>query len=131
VTGKAREIVGAMLQDPEGARDALAGLIGLAWRELVNPFRPEVEALLDADVAFRSRQLADRELRPMLEEIDPRITWRDDGVHVNDKFADVVDLAGRGLVLMPSAFSWPLVIAISARPWQPTIAYPARGIAGL
>ena len=131
VTGKAREIVGAMLGDPAAARDSLAGLIGLAWDELVSPFWPEVEALLDADVAFRSRLLADRGLRPMLEGIDPRITWRDDGVHVNDKFTEAVDLAGRGLVLMPSAFAWPLVIAISSQPWQPTIAYPARGIAGL
>jgi DNA-binding transcriptional ArsR family regulator len=131
LTGKAREIVGAMLPDPEAARDNLASLIEVAWGDLVCPFWPEIEALLDADVVYRSRQLADRGLRPMLEGINPRITWRDDGVHLDDKFGDVVDLAGRGLVLMPSAFSWPLVIAISEQPWQPTIAYPARGIAGL
>jgi DNA-binding transcriptional ArsR family regulator len=131
VTGEARQIVAAMLPDPEGARDALAGLIERAWQQLVAPFWPDIEALIDADVAYRSRQLADRGLRPMLEGIDPRITWREDGVHLADKVPDAVELRGRGLVLMPSAFSWPLVIAISAEPWQPTIAYPARGIAGL
>jgi DNA-binding transcriptional ArsR family regulator len=131
VTGRAREIVAAMLGDPQAARDDLAGLIERAWGTLIAPFWADIESLLDADVAYRSRQLADRGLRPMLEGIDPRITWRDDGVHVNDSFPEIVDLAGRGLLLMPSAFSWPLVIAITARPWQPTITYPARGIAGL
>lgn len=131
VTGKARQIVAAMLPDPEGARDALAALIERAWQQLVAPFWPDIEALVDADVGYRSRQLADRGLRPMLEGIDPRITWREDGVHLADRLADTVELRGRGLVLMPSAFIWPDVIAISAEPWQPTIAYPARGIAGL
>jgi DNA-binding transcriptional ArsR family regulator len=131
VTGKARETVTAMLPDPAAARDALADLIERAWHELVAPFWPEIEALLDADVAFRSRQLADQGLQPMMEGIDPRISWHADGVHLADKCPDIVDLRGRGLVLMPSAFSWPLVIAISAEPWQPTIAYPARGIIGL
>ena len=131
VTGEARLAVAAMLAGPAAARDTLAGLIEKAWHELVAPSWPDIEALLDADVAYRSRQLADRGLRPMLEGIDPRITWREDGVHVADKFGDRVELRGRGLVLMPSAFSWPLVIAITAEPWQPTIAYPARGIAGL
>jgi DNA-binding transcriptional ArsR family regulator len=131
VTGKALDMVTAMLSDPAGARDALAGLIEHAWHELVAPFWPEIEALLDADVAFRSRQLANQGLQPMIEGIDPRISWHADGVQLADKCPDIVDLRGRGLVLMPSAFSWPLVIAISAEPWQPTIAYPARGIVGL
>jgi hypothetical protein len=131
VTGEARRTVAGMLADPAAARAILADLIWKAWQELVAPFWPDIEALLDADVAYRSRQLADRGLRPMLEGIDPRITWREDGVHVADSFTETVELGGRGLVLMPSAFSWPSVIAITAQPWQPTIAYPARGIAGL
>jgi len=131
VTGKAREIVAAMLEDPHAARDRLAAGIERAWDALIAPFWAGIESLLDADVAYRSRQLADRGLRPMLEGIDPRITWRDDGVHLEDRAAETVDLAGRGLLLMPSAFSWPHVLAISSEPWQPTIAYPARGIAGL
>jgi DNA-binding transcriptional ArsR family regulator len=129
--GKARQVVAAMLADPEAARDSLAGQLELAWRELVAPSWPEIEALLDADLAYRSHQLADQGLRPMLEGIHPRITWRDGEVHVADRSREVVDLAGRGLLLMPSAFSWPRVLVITAPPWQPTIAYPARGIAGL
>ena len=40
-------------------------------------------------------------------------------------------LRGRGLVLMPSAYTWSAVAALSDEPWQPAIVYPARGIAGL
>lgn len=36
-----------------------------------------------------------------------------------------------GLVLMPSAYTWPHVIAVVDEPWQPTIIYPARGVAEL
>jgi DNA-binding transcriptional ArsR family regulator len=32
---------------------------------------------------------------------------------------------------MPSAYVWPAVAAIVDEPWQPTIAYPAQGIAEL
>jgi DNA-binding transcriptional ArsR family regulator len=32
---------------------------------------------------------------------------------------------------MPSAFSWPGVVLVLDQPWQPTLIYPARGIAGL
>lgn len=32
---------------------------------------------------------------------------------------------------MPSVFSWPDVISGFEPPWQPTLAYPARGIGGL
>ena len=41
---------------------------------------------------------------------------------------DERQLAGEGLVLMPSAFIWPTVAVIVDPPWQPTIAYPAPGV---
>ena len=32
---------------------------------------------------------------------------------------------------MPSVFTWPAAVVVTDRPWQPTIVYPVRGIAGL
>jgi DNA-binding transcriptional ArsR family regulator len=32
---------------------------------------------------------------------------------------------------MPSVFTWPDVVAMTDQPWQPTLAYPARGIGTL
>ncbi len=131
LTGKAQGAVDQMLTDPAAARDLLAGQVQAAWERLVAPFCPRIQAVLDADVAHRSRQLTDHGLRPMLEGIDARITWGDGTVVVNDGMDLVVELRGRGLVLMPSAYIWPTVTAIVDEPWQPTIVYPARGIADL
>jgi hypothetical protein len=131
LTGKAQGALDKMLTDPAAARDLLAGQLQAAWERLVAPFWPRIQAVLDADVAYRSRQLTGHGLRPMLEGIDARITWGDGTVVVNDGMDLMVDLRGRGLVLMPSAYIWPVVAAVVDEPWQPTIVYPARGIAEL
>jgi Family of unknown function (DUF5937) len=130
-TGGARAVLDQLLTDPAAARDLLADQLQAAWDRLVAPFWPRIRALLDADVGYRSQQLADHGLGQLLETIDPRITWGEGTVVVDDGIDAVVDLAGRGLVLMPSAYVWPLVSAVTDEPWQPTVVYPARGIAGL
>jgi hypothetical protein len=127
----AREEVDRMLADPAAARDLLAERTRDAWQRIVAPFWARVRRLLDADIAHQSRQLSRRGLGPMIDGIDSRIHWRDDAVLVDDGTQAVVPLSGRGLVLMPSAYVWPSVVAIVDTPWQPTIAYPARGIADL
>lgn len=130
LTGTAQAVVGAMLADPAAARDVLADQLEASWQRLVAPFWPRIQAVLDADVAHRSRQFTDHGLRPMLEQIDSRVAW-DDGIIVDDGIDRTVELRGRGVVLMPSAYLWPSVTVIVDKPWQPTIAYPARDIARL
>jgi DNA-binding transcriptional ArsR family regulator len=47
------------------------------------------------------------------------------------EYVDVADAQrpdGRGMLLMPSVFVWPDVVSGFARPWQPTLIYPARGM---
>lgn len=127
----ARREVDRMLRNPAAARDLLADRARTVWDRLVAPFWARIRQLLDADIAFRSRELARRGLGPMLDGIDSRIHWRADAVAVDDGADTVVHLGGRGLVLMPSAYLWPTVVSIVDQPWQPTIAYPARGIGEL
>ncbi len=126
-----RRYLDQLLADPAAARDLLADRVQAAWDHLVSRFWPRIRSLADADIAYRSQQLTGRGLGPMLEGIDPRIKWGDGTVIVDDHDDTSVELGGRGLVLMPSAFMWPAVAAIIDEPWQPTIAYPARGIADL
>jgi DNA-binding transcriptional ArsR family regulator len=45
--------------------------------------------------------------------------------------AGELDLAGRGLLFLPSAFGWPGVGVYNDPPWHPALVYPARGIAAL
>jgi DNA-binding transcriptional ArsR family regulator len=131
LTGEPRAVLDRLLTDPAAARDLLADQLQAVWERLIAPFWPRIRALLDADLGHRSRQLADHGLRQMIETVDPRIAWGDGAVIVNDGGHDVIDLRGRGLVLMPSAYVWPAVAAVTEEPWQPTIVYPARGIASL
>jgi DNA-binding transcriptional ArsR family regulator len=127
----AREEVDRMLADPAAARDLLAERTRDVWERIVAPFWARVRRLLDADIAQQSRELSRRGLGPMIDGIDSRIHWHDQSVVVDDGSEARVSLGGRGLVLTPSAYVWPSVVAIVDKPWQPTIVYPARGIADL
>ena len=125
------QLVDAYLADPAAARDFLAGRLQEVWRELVAPFWIRIRDLLDRDIQERSRQLARYGLRHVLDELHPRVRWTSRGVSVRDGGRAVVSVGERGLVLMPSAYLWPAVAAIVDEPWQPTIAYPALGVAEL
>lgn len=125
------QLVGTYLRDPAAARDLLADRLLEAWRELVAPFWIRIRDLLDRDIQERTRQLARYGLRRVLDELHPRIQWTAKGLSVGDGSRAVVSVGERGLVLMPSAYVWPAVVAFVEEPWQPTIAYPALGVAEL
>lgn len=114
--------------DPEPVRDALAGMLFRAWQALVQPWWSRLREVLDADITFRARQLADSGVAVTLNDLDPKIRWRDGRLRVAARASERCELTGRGLVLMPSVFGWPLV-AVMYDP--PAVIYPARGIARL
>ncbi|MEU6125321.1 DUF5937 family protein [Streptomyces sp. NPDC047123] len=121
----------ALLADPAAAVQDLADDMTAAWHALIEPDWPRLRALLEADVAFHSRRLAQVGLGGLLPELDRRLTWDAGTLTVEWRDEHVRHLSGQGLVLIPSVFSWPDVISGFDPPWQPTIAYPVRGIAGL
>lgn len=120
----------AWLADPVRMVRELADALEVAWRVLVEPEWPRLRALLEADVAFHSRRLAEVGLGTLLTELDARLSW--DGRTLTLP-GGVYErrLGGRGLVLMPSVFCWPDVITGFDPPWQPTLVYPARGVGAL
>ncbi|MGV9349834.1 DUF5937 family protein [Streptomyces spiralis] len=121
----------ALLADPERAVRELADLMEAAWHALVEPEWPRLRALLEADVAFHSRRLAEVGLGALLPELDRRLSWDGRTLTVDWHGEHGRELGGQGLVLMPSVFCWPDVISGFEPPWQPTLVYPARGLAGL
>ncbi|TLS41001.1 helix-turn-helix transcriptional regulator [Streptomyces montanus] len=121
----------ALLRDPARTVQRLADLLEAAWRALIEPDWPRLRALLEADVAFHSRRLAEVGLGGLLPELDRRFAWDAGKLTVEWKGEHVRELGGQGLVLMPSVFSWPDVVSGFDPPWQPTLVYPARGIGGL
>ncbi|MGG2458778.1 DUF5937 family protein [Streptomyces sp. RGM 3693] len=124
----------AALADPARAVRELADVTERAWETLLAPDWPRLRALLEAEIAYRSHQLASGGLRRLFTDLHPRLSWSDDGtltVRTRTDFAQLQDLDGRGVLLLPSVFVWPDVISGFDPPWQPTVIYPARGIGGL
>ncbi|MFE9257494.1 DUF5937 family protein [Streptomyces sp. NPDC006879] len=121
----------ALLEDPARAVRELADLTEQVWQLLVAPQWPRLRTLLEADVAFHARRLADGGLEGLFGGLHPRLSWREGTLTLHRDGEHERELGGQGLVLMPSAFAWPEVIGGFDPPWQPTVVYPARGIGGL
>lgn len=123
----------AALDDPAQAVRRLADLTELAWHALIAPDWPRHRAVLAADIAHRSRQSADGGLDALLAGLHPGIGWAGHRLtlHMYGDHADAQRPDGRGILLMPSVFVWPDVVSGFARPWQPTVIYPARGMGRL
>ena len=118
--GSYRATLESLVADPLAARELLAERMEAAWDALVAPFWPRIEELIEADIGYRSHRLVTLGLRRTLNGLHPGIRWADGAVEVDGPGDTEVDLAGRGLVLMPSAYAWPVVTAIVDGPWQPT-----------
>ncbi|MFI8195658.1 DUF5937 family protein [Streptomyces sp. NPDC085942] len=121
-----------LLADPARAVRELADLLERAWEALIEPYWPRLRALLEADIAYHSRRLADSGLGGVLGEVSTRLSWNGSTLTVAGTRGDHRRvLGGQGLVLMPSVFVWPEVVGGHEEPWQPGLIYPARGIGGL
>jgi DNA-binding transcriptional ArsR family regulator len=117
--------------DPPAAVAALAGLLRAYWSRALAPHWPRIRALLDGDILHRARQLADGGAQRLFADIHPELRFADDTLFIDMPFDGHLDLDGRGLLFVPSAFTWPRPAAAIEAPWQPFVVYPARGIASL
>jgi DNA-binding transcriptional ArsR family regulator len=123
------------LTQPRAAVRELAELMRGYWDSTIAADWERIHALLEHDVLYRARQIADGGTRALFADLDESVRW-DDGVLRIDKTCDGVEkfygsslkLDDRGLLLIPSVFAWPKVMLVTAPPWQPTLIYPARGI---
>lgn len=121
----------AWLADPARLVRELTDALEAAWQVLVAPDWPRLRSLLEADIAFHSRRLAEVGLGGLLPEIHRRCGWRSGTLTVQSAGVHERRLGGLGLVLMPSVFTWPDLISSFDPPARPTLVYPARGIGGL
>jgi hypothetical protein len=117
--------------DPPAAVAALADLVRAYWERALAPHWPRIRALLEGDVLHRARQLADDGAQRLFGDLHPELRFADDTLFIDMPFDGHVDLGGRGLLFVPSAFTWPRPSASLEAPWQPFVVYPARGIASL
>ncbi len=64
-----------LLADPARAVHELADLLEQVWRTLIEPYWPRLRALLEADIAYHSRRLADSGLEGLLGEMSTQLSW--------------------------------------------------------
>lgn len=123
----------ALPADPRSARDLIADQLDIAWRAVLADRWPQLRALLRADIAHRSGKLAEGGVGLMVAGLGPqlRMVHRTDAdaIAVTNTARATVPLDRRGLLLVPSAFTWPRCGVIAIPPWQPSVLYPARGLA--
>jgi len=118
----------ALLDDPEGELAALVDSLSAWWQVAVEPHWPRIRSVLDADLAHRARQLTEGGPAMLFADLDRRTAWQGDRLEVDMRSQHRTALAGRGLVIVPSAFGWQSSSAIATGDWQPTLFYPARGL---
>jgi len=115
--------------NPAGGLDRLATETRRFFDAVLAGDWPRVRALLEADVAYRARALADGGPERLFAGLDPAIRWADGTLSIRLRFHTAAyRLDGRGVVLVPSAFVWPRVFVKSGVRWPVTIRYAPRGL---
>ena len=123
--------VAGFYADPSAGLSRLSDEIEAFWHTAVAPAWPRMKSLLDAEVHYRARRLAEEGTAGVLADLHPQVTWHNGTLHINQPHCAAADVpTGSGLILIPSVFVWPTVLSVSAGP-VPQLAYPARAAATL
>ena len=109
-----------------------ADVLATAWQALLEPEWRTLRAILERDVVYRAGQLAARGWAAALTDLHANLSWQRGRIELSRWPGDEdVDLAGRGLLFVPSVFGWPRLALTLDPPWPPALVYPARGVAAL
>ncbi|HET8617440.1 MAG TPA: helix-turn-helix domain-containing protein [Acidimicrobiales bacterium] len=108
------------------ARRALASSLRDYHDQVLGRLWPAIEQVVEADLRFRAWQLAAAGVAATVDGLHPGVRWRDGVVEVDGPVDGEVDLAGRGLQLMPSLWTRP---GFTTAWSQPTLVYPVARFA--
>jgi Helix-turn-helix domain/Family of unknown function (DUF5937) len=124
-------VVRPLLDDPDRGLDELVRVMAEYFERALAPWWPAIRAVLETDIVQRARRLTAGGAIEVFEDLHPQVRWRDGALEVERPYDQDVDLRGQGLLLVPAAFAWPQVFAMTDDPWQPGLIYTARGIGAL
>ena len=122
-----------LVEDPARGLERLVAEMRAFWGALLEPWWSRMAAMLETEIAWRARRLAAEGPGAAFADLHDTVRWKDDALYVEPtgKAAADVDLAGRGLLLVPAAFTWPLVWPRTDPPWDPALVYTPPGIGEL
>lgn len=120
-----------LLDEPRRALAALGDILEGYWERAIAPWWQDIRAVLEDDIRHRARRLTASGAIGVFADLHPDVGWEQGLLAYRREYEADVELAGRGLQLVPSAFIWPAAGAMLDPPWQPALIYPPRGVGGL
>jgi DNA-binding transcriptional ArsR family regulator len=130
LTGSAAELAA----DPAAGLPAMAAELRAAHDRLIAPHWPRIRAVLDADITYRARRLADGGADALFADLHPDLRWDGGRLTLTDVARGDRVSAGTapgGLVLVPVVLGPPHVLIKLHTTTQTTVRYPARGLGAL
>jgi DNA-binding transcriptional ArsR family regulator len=122
-------VLAELLEDAPRALGQLADALGAYWAEVIEPEWPRILALLDADLAYRAQRLTTGGHASLFSDLNRLVRFSESRLELELITDATVGLRGQGLLLVPSVFQWERPAVVYDAPWQPTLLYPARGVA--
>lgn len=117
----------AAAEQPARLLEQLADSLRRCHRDVLEPVWPRVRTQLESDIDYRGALLVSGGLPAVLADLRPEVSFDADAIRVRSARTLERALDDRGLLLMPSIFSWPTVTVYAEGSWQPSIVYRARG----
>src|SRR6185503_4426383 len=86
----------------------------------------ESQAHVEADRSRRARALMDHGVEGLLNSFRPMMQWNSPVLEVETPFEQSIELDGRGLILVPSYFSWGAPDVLRDPTLPPVLVYPVE-----
>lgn len=119
--------VAGFYADPAAALRAIAAELRQAHDQLIVPHWPRLRAVLDADIAYRARQLAAGGAVRLFSDLHPDLRWHDGLLTLDGDHRPSPGRPTGGMVLSPLVLGPPWVMIKLRTTTQTTVRYPARG----
>ena len=118
--------------EPQARLVRVAEEIKTYWELALAPYWARIRAVLDADIFYRTRQVAEHGAGHLFNDLHPSVSWDDNALRLARRQRPLSrKTAGAGLLLVPSAFTGPGPFTRVTLPEPPQLAYPARGTGSL
>ncbi|MFI1417110.1 ArsR/SmtB family transcription factor [Streptomyces sp. NPDC020731] len=102
------------------------------WELALAPYWARIRTVLDADVFYRARMVAEHGAGRLFNDLHTSVNWDAGGLRMARRKQPLTrETAGTGLLLIPSAFTGPRLRTRTTPPDPPQLAYPARGVGSL
>jgi hypothetical protein len=126
--GTPRPLKGAF-EDPKSCLEEVAFVLEKFWQLALAREWPVIRQKLEGEILFRARALSFGGPGALFQDVHRDVSYEGGYLTVFTDSPWEGTKRRRGMLLMPSVFSWPDVFLAVKFPWRPCITYPASGIA--